>query len=44
LDENGSAVYEEMLFKVKIYGWTDAGRTLDEKLKLNKSPDIMSLL
>jgi hypothetical protein len=32
LDEIGLAVYEEMLFKVKVYGrtlegrWTDAGR------------------
>jgi hypothetical protein len=26
LDEIGSVVYEEMSFKVKVYGWTDAGR------------------
>jgi hypothetical protein len=26
LDEIGLAVYEEMSFKVKVYGWIDAGR------------------
>jgi hypothetical protein len=31
LDEIGSAVYKEMLFKVKLYGLTPDGRTLDEK-------------
>jgi hypothetical protein len=32
LDEIGLAVYEEMLFKVKVYGRTTDGWTLDEKL------------
>jgi hypothetical protein len=26
LDEIGLAVYEEMLFKEKVYGWTDTRR------------------
>jgi hypothetical protein len=26
LDEIGLVVYEEMSFKAKVYGWTDAGR------------------
>jgi hypothetical protein len=31
LDEIGLVVYEEMSFKVKVNGRTDAGRTPDEK-------------
>jgi hypothetical protein len=32
LDESGVAVYEEISFIiVKVYGWTDDGRTPDEK-------------
>jgi hypothetical protein len=31
LDEIGLMVYEEMLFKVKVYGRTDAGQKSDHK-------------
>jgi hypothetical protein len=31
LDEIGLVVYEEMSFKVKVYGRRTDGRTLDEK-------------
>jgi hypothetical protein len=32
LDEIGLVVYEEMTFKVKVYGWmTDGRTTADEK-------------
>jgi hypothetical protein len=31
LDEIGLVVYEEMSFKVKVYGRTTDGRTPDEK-------------
>jgi hypothetical protein len=27
LDEIGLAIYEEMLFKVKVYGWTTDGQS-----------------